>query len=89
MTYDRWKTTPPDDGFEPEVEDDGRDAFIAALRDKITTWRDEIAPRKFAWLACVGDYDLDAKVGQGATEGEAISDLIWQLGYEKDEGDEQ
>ena len=81
MTYDSWKTTPPDDGFEPEPEDDGRDAFIAALSDKIKTWPDHTAP--FAcWCATVGDYDLDAKVGQGKTEGEAISDLLWQLGFE-------
>jgi hypothetical protein len=84
--YDSWKTREPNyDEFEPEPKDDGKDAFIAALRDKITTWTDEVAPRQFQWLACVGDYDLDAKVGQGATEGEAISDLLWQLGYEGDE----
>ena len=84
--YDAWKLREPDYEFEPEPkQDDGRDAFIAGLRDKIKTWTDEVAPRQFQWLACVGDYDLDAKVGQGATEGEAISDLIWQLGYEGDD----
>jgi hypothetical protein len=88
MTYDHWLSTEPDYDFEPEPQDDGRDAFIAALRDKIKTWTDEVAPRQFQWLACVGDYDLDAKLGQGATEGEAISDLLWLLGYEPDEGDD-
>lgn len=81
--YDAWKTREPNyDEFEPEPKDDGRDALIAAWRDKVTTWTDEVAPRQFQWLACVGEYDLDAKVGQGATEGEAISDLLWQMGYD-------
>jgi hypothetical protein len=84
--YDNWKLrTPPEyEEFEPEPEDDGRDAFIATLHDKIKTWLDDSAPFT-CWCATVGDYDLDAKVGQGATEGEAISDLLWQLGYEGDE----
>jgi hypothetical protein len=90
--YDAWKTREPNyDEFEPEPKQkqDGRDAFIAALHDKIKTWTDEVAPRQFQWLACVGDYDLDDKVGQGATEVEAINDLLWQLGFEPDEGDEE
>jgi hypothetical protein len=42
----------------------------------LTVWLDEIAPRAFQWCACVGDYDLDCAVGSGATEIEAIQDLL-------------
>lgn len=79
MTYDKWKSTEPDDGAEPPVEDDGREAWRNGLIARIKTKQDEIAPRAFGWIATVGDYDLDDPIGRGATEAEAIEDLIDQL----------
>jgi len=35
--------------------------------------------RSFDWKAVVGDYDEGDPVGYGATEQEAIEDLIWQI----------
>jgi hypothetical protein len=77
--YDRWLTTEPDYGDEPPVEDDGREAWRDAMLAKIKTWTDNFAPAAFRWRACVGDYDLGAKIGSGATENEAIEDLLDQL----------
>jgi hypothetical protein len=82
-TYDAWKLRSPDDdnrfwSDEPE-EDDGRDAWRNAMIAKIKTERDEVAPRQFGWVATVGDYDLDDPIGRGATEAEAIQDLLERL----------
>lgn len=79
MTYDKWKSTEPDDGAEPPVEDDGRDVWRNLIIDAIKTKRDEIAPKAFEWVATVGDYDLDDPIGRGATEIEAVVDLLEQL----------
>ena len=45
----------------------------------VKTWQDEVAPRAWGWCACMGDYDLDVPVGRGASEREAIEDLLAQL----------
>jgi hypothetical protein len=83
MTYDHWKTTEPDPGDEPPIDDGGREAWRDAMLAKIKTWQDEVAPQRFGWRACVGDYDLDCAVGSGATENEAIEDLLDQLEGER------
>jgi hypothetical protein len=69
----------PDQGFEPPVEDDGRVTWLESIVDQLKTERDEVAPHKFGWIATLGDYDLDNPVGRGATEAEAIEDLLEQL----------
>jgi hypothetical protein len=38
-----------------------------------------VPSRAFDWNAVVGDYDEGDPVGYGATEQEAIDDLIWQI----------
>jgi len=38
-----------------------------------------VPSRSFDWNAVVGDYDEGDPVGYGATEQEAIADLIWQI----------
>ena len=35
MTYDHWKTTEPDDGYEPPEEDDGMDEYIQRLEAEL------------------------------------------------------
>lgn len=77
--YDHWKTTEPDFGDEPLAEADEREAWLSAVVDKIKTSQDEVAPHQFGWIATVGDYDLDDPIGRGATEAEAIQDLLEQL----------
>lgn len=79
VNYDAWKTTEPDDGAEPPAEDDGREAWLSGVIDRIKTERDEVAPSRWGWTATVGDYDLDDPIGHGASEAEAISDLLEQL----------
>ena len=81
--YDSWKTTEPDPGYEPEnepTEEEEHDAWLDALMQEIKTKQDEVAPRIFSWVATLRDYDLDDPIGRGATEIEAIQDLIEQLG---------
>jgi hypothetical protein len=43
-------------------------------------WPKPIPISKFDWSATTDDYDLGSPVGFGATEEEAINDLILQLG---------
>ncbi len=42
----------------------------------ITTWQEPHAPPSDRWAACFGEFDLGVAVGSGATEEEAITNLI-------------
>lgn len=44
----------------------------------IHTYEDRtgVAPADAQWMACFGEYDLGAVIGTGATEVDAISDLV-------------
>jgi hypothetical protein len=82
VTYDHWKSTNPADEFlgpDPDEEDDGREHWRDLILNGVKTKQDEIAPRAFEWVATIGDYDLDDPIGRGATEAEAIQDLLEQL----------
>ncbi len=46
------------------------------MKYEITTWQYPHAPPFACWMACFGEYDLDAPTGTGATEEEAITNLI-------------
>lgn len=72
MSYDSWKATNPADEFlGPEP----------VITPKIRTeyWPKPIPTSKFDWSAVVDDWDIGHPVGYGATEAEAINDLVMQL----------
>ena len=89
MTWDQWNQPEPGDECEPPVED-GREEWLDGLQGKYgrihTTYEYPPIPiRTCDWSAVLDDYDgaPDAGphqyVGLGATEAEAVRDLIEQL----------
>lgn len=50
------------------------------LQQEIKVWGPTGYPLKdMQYAACLGDFDLDAKVGYGKTPEEAIEDLNWKM----------
>ena len=74
MTYD------PEEfrGKHPD-EEKADEEFYAEFYGKVQTWQDDWSGQ---WFATYGDYDLDAPVGTGATEREAIDWLADLMGIE-------
>jgi hypothetical protein len=73
----------PASAFEIAFVKAKRTAAILNLRtdQPIKTWTEDYAglPASLRWRASVGDYDLGATVGTGATPEAAIDDLLEQL----------
>lgn len=59
---------------------EGRERFVGIHFGipRITTefWLKPIPDRRHDWQAWYGDFDLGVDVGEGATEAEAIADLV-------------
>lgn len=52
---------------------------------EISTWTSDLAPVSGRWAACLREYDMDAKVFTGASQREAINELLDY--YEQDNGE--
>ena len=42
-------------------------------------WPKPIADRRFDWSAMLRGYEPDEPIGYGATEADAVADLLWQV----------
>jgi hypothetical protein len=74
-SYDTWKASnPADEWLGPEPDNDDLLAQIVTRYDA-----KPIPVRQFDWSATMADYDIGHPIGYGATEAEAINDLILQL----------
>jgi hypothetical protein len=49
---------------------------VRPLKIRTTFWAKPMPDRRFDWLATYEDYDEGGPIGHGATEDEAIDDLV-------------
>jgi len=60
---------------------------VTSKRIEISTWDSDIAPKSARWNACLNEYDLGTSVFTGATEREAVNELLDSI--EQDSGELQ
>jgi hypothetical protein len=56
---------------------------VLTLDIKTTFWKKPIPPRSFDWEAWLDNYEPGHAIGHGATEREAIDDLLSQIELEE------
>ncbi len=84
MNYDAWRATNPSDEFL------GPEPRVRAREDEpmTTYWAKPIPTRRFDWSAVLSNYDGGDNAGHGgpmgfgATQQEAIDNLLEQIGVE-------
>jgi len=80
MTWDQWNQPEPGDECEPPVED-GREEWLDGLQAEYGRINlvGRVSHSATDWMAMLDGYEVGDPLGTGATEDEAIHDLIEQL----------